>query len=95
MHVHPAYQGRGIGRAMVPALIHPRLERTALLSTQDTDSRARRLYRGLGFTDLLTGYRFPGTDPPYARDGRGAAAAGRGRAAGPQAHRQPGQGPGG
>jgi GNAT superfamily N-acetyltransferase len=66
VHVHPRYQGRGVGRAMVPALIHPRLERTALLSTQDTDSRARRLYRGLGFTDLLTGYRFPGTDPPYA-----------------------------
>jgi GNAT superfamily N-acetyltransferase len=66
VHVHPGYQGRGVGRAIVPALIHPRLERTALLSTQDTDSRARRLYRGLGFTDLLTGYRFPGTDPPYA-----------------------------
>jgi GNAT superfamily N-acetyltransferase len=66
VHVHPGYQGRGVGRTMVPALIHPRLERTALLSTQDTDSRARRLYRGLGFTDLLTGYRFPGTDPPYA-----------------------------
>ncbi len=66
VHVHPSYQGRGVGRAMVPALIHPRLERTALLSTQDTDSRARRLYRSLGFSDLLTGYRFPGTDPPYA-----------------------------
>jgi len=51
---------------MVPALLHPRLERTALLSTQDADSRARRLYRRLGFGDLLTGYRFPGTDPPYA-----------------------------
>ena len=36
------------------------------MSTQDTDSRARRLYRGLGFNDLVTGYRFPGTDPPYA-----------------------------
>ncbi len=66
VHVHPAYQGRGIGRRMVPALLHPRLERTALLSTQDADTRARRLYRGLGFGDLLTGYRFPGTDPPYA-----------------------------
>jgi GNAT superfamily N-acetyltransferase len=66
VHVHPGYQGRGVGRTMVPALIHPRLERTALLSTQDTDSRARRLYRGLGFSDLLTDYRFPGTDPPYA-----------------------------
>ena len=58
--------GRGVGRAMLPALVRPRLERTALLSTQDTDSRARRLYRGLGFSDLLTDYRFPGTDPPYA-----------------------------
>jgi ribosomal protein S18 acetylase RimI-like enzyme len=66
VHVHPGYQGRGVGRAMLPALVRPRLERTALLSTQDTDSRARRLYRGLGFSDLLTGYRFPGTDPPYA-----------------------------
>ncbi|HUY45327.1 MAG TPA: GNAT family N-acetyltransferase [Streptosporangiaceae bacterium] len=66
VHVHPDYQGRGIGRVMVPALVYPRLERTALLSTADTDSRARRLYRGLGFSDLLTGYRFPGTDPPYA-----------------------------
>jgi ribosomal protein S18 acetylase RimI-like enzyme len=66
VHVHPDYQGHGIGRRMVPALLHPRLERTALLSTQDADTRARRLYRGLGFGDLLTGYRFPGTDPPYA-----------------------------
>jgi GNAT superfamily N-acetyltransferase len=66
VHVHPAYQGRGVGRAMVPALVRSRLERTALLSTQDTESRARRLYRGLGFKDLVTRYRFPGTDPPYA-----------------------------
>ncbi|MGP7996313.1 MAG: GNAT family N-acetyltransferase [Streptosporangiaceae bacterium] len=66
VHVHPDYQGRGIGRRMVPALLHRRLERTALLSTQDADSPARRLYRGLGFGDLITGYRFPGTDPPYA-----------------------------
>ncbi len=66
VHVHPDYQGQGIGRRMVPALLHSPLERTALLSTQDADTRARRLYRGLGFGDLLTGYRFPGTDPPYA-----------------------------
>ena len=66
VHVHPDYQGRGLGRRLVPALAHPRLERTALLSTQDAESRARRLYRSLGFTDLVTRYRFPGTDPPYA-----------------------------
>ena len=66
VHVNPDFQGRGIGRRLVRALAHPRLERTALLSTQDAESRARRLYRGLGFTDLVTGYRFPGTEPPYA-----------------------------
>ena len=66
VHVHPDYQGRGLGRWLVPALAHPRLERTALLSTQDTESRARRLYRSIGFADLIAGYRFPGTDPPYA-----------------------------
>jgi ribosomal protein S18 acetylase RimI-like enzyme len=66
VHVHPDHQGRGIGRAIVLGLTHPRLERTAVLSTQDADSPARRLYRRLGFTDLITGFSFPGTDPPYA-----------------------------
>jgi ribosomal protein S18 acetylase RimI-like enzyme len=66
VHVHPDHQGRGIGKAIVLALTSPRLERTAVLSTQDSDSRARRLYRRLGFADLLTRFSFPGTDPPYA-----------------------------
>jgi len=66
VHVHPDYQGRGIGRELILALTYPRLERTAVLSTQDADSTARRLYRRLGFADLLTGFSFPGTDPPYA-----------------------------
>ena len=66
VHVHPDHQGRGIGRAIVLGLTRPRLERTAVLSTQDSDSPARRLYRRLGFADLLTRFSFPGTDPPYA-----------------------------
>ena len=37
-----------------------------MLSTADAQTRARRLYRGVGFTDLLTGFRFSGTEPPYA-----------------------------
>ena len=37
-----------------------------MLSTQDADSPARRLYRSLGFADLLTGFIFPGGGPPYA-----------------------------
>jgi len=44
-----------------------RPERTALLSTRDADTPARRLYHGTGFTDLLTAFRFfPGAEPPYA-----------------------------
>lgn len=66
VHVHPAYQRRGTGRSMLLTLTAGRKERTALLSTMDAESPARRLYRDLGFTDLLTGYSFPGGSPPYA-----------------------------
>jgi len=66
VHVHPDFHRRGIGRSMVLGLAQGRGERTAVLSTQDADSPARRLYRGLGFADLLTGYCFPGTPVPYA-----------------------------
>jgi GNAT superfamily N-acetyltransferase len=66
VHVHPDFHGRGIGRSLVLAMAEGRRERTAVLSTQDADSPARRLYRRLGFADLLTGYCFPGTPVPYA-----------------------------
>ncbi|MBV9380826.1 MAG: GNAT family N-acetyltransferase [Streptosporangiaceae bacterium] len=66
LHVLPSYQGRGIGRELLFRVAAGRPERTAVLSTQDTESRARRLYRRAGFTDLLTGYRFSGGEPPYA-----------------------------
>jgi ribosomal protein S18 acetylase RimI-like enzyme len=66
LHVLPAYQGMGIGRELLLRLTSGRPERTAVLSTADAESRARRLYRGVGFTDLLTGFRFSGGEPPYA-----------------------------
>jgi ribosomal protein S18 acetylase RimI-like enzyme len=67
LHVVPEYQGRGIGTGLLLRLTSGRPERTALLSTRDADSPARRLYRGAGFTDLLTGFAFyPGGEPPYA-----------------------------
>jgi GNAT superfamily N-acetyltransferase len=66
LHVLPRYQGGGVGRELLLRLVGDRPERTAVLSTQDTESRARRLYRGVGFTDLLTGFRFSGAEPPYA-----------------------------
>jgi len=66
VHVLPGYQGQGTGLAMMLRLTTGRPERAAVLSTMDANTRARRLYHGLGFTDLLTGFEFPGTDLPYA-----------------------------
>jgi ribosomal protein S18 acetylase RimI-like enzyme len=66
LHVLPPWQGRGIGRSLLLSLAAGRPERTAVLSTADAPTRARRLYRGLGFTDLLTDFRFSGSEPPYA-----------------------------
>jgi ribosomal protein S18 acetylase RimI-like enzyme len=67
LHVAPGYQGSGIGSHLLLGLTSGRPERTAVLSTRDADTRARRLYRGVGFTDLLTSFSFyPGSEPPYA-----------------------------
>jgi ribosomal protein S18 acetylase RimI-like enzyme len=66
VHVLPGYQGQGTGLAMMLRLTAGRPERAAVLSTMDANTRARRLYRGLGFTDLLTSFTFPGTELPYA-----------------------------
>ncbi len=66
VHVRTEYQRAGIGSAMLMALTAGRTERTAVLSTPDRDTTARRLYRRVGFGDLLTGFSFPGGSPPYA-----------------------------
>ena len=66
VHVRPGHQGRGTGRAMMQTLAARRPERTAVLSTPDGQTRARRLYRSLGFADLLPAFTFPGAGPSYA-----------------------------
>ena len=66
LHVHPDFQARGIGRRLLLMLTAGRPERTAVLSTRDADTPARRLYHSLGFNDLLRSYVFPGGGPPYA-----------------------------
>jgi len=66
VHVDKEHQRSGIGTMMLRGLTAGRPERTAVLSTPDRDTTARRLYRRLGFADLLTGYSFPGGSPPYA-----------------------------
>jgi ribosomal protein S18 acetylase RimI-like enzyme len=65
LHVAPDYQARGIGTDVLFRLTSGRPERTAMLSTRDAETPARRLYRGVGFTDLLTGFHFyPGSGEP-------------------------------
>lgn len=66
VHVDPRHQGQGIGRRLMLWLTDGRPEQTAVLSTPDADTRARRLYHRLGFSDLLTAFSFPGGSPPYA-----------------------------
>ncbi|MFI7700980.1 GNAT family N-acetyltransferase [Nonomuraea sp. NPDC049480] len=70
IHVHPDYQGKGIGRAMIKTLCAGRRERSAVLSTHDQPTAARHLYASLGFTDLLARFVFPGGYEEYAIAGR-------------------------
>ena len=67
LHVHPDYQGRGIGRRLLEEVCAGRPEATVVLSALDQPgSRARRLYQSVGMTDLLTDFEFPGGGPRYA-----------------------------
>ncbi len=66
IHVLPDYQGHGLGRQMLTALAARLPHRNLLLSTPDRDTRAFRLYRSLGFTDLARDYLFPGDARPFA-----------------------------
>jgi len=67
LHVHPSYQGHGLGRGLLTGLCAGRPEHTMVLSTLDRpDTRARRLYHSVGLTDLLSDFDFPGGGPPYA-----------------------------
>ena len=65
VHVFKTHQRSGIGTRMLTTLTSGRGERTAVLSTPDRDTTARRLYRRMGFSELLTDYNFPGGSPPY------------------------------
>ncbi|TDQ52536.1 GNAT family N-acetyltransferase [Actinorugispora endophytica] len=61
VHVLPAWQGRGIGRAVLHRLTAARAERAAVLSTHTGRTPARSLYGSLGFVDVLTDFYFPGS----------------------------------
>jgi len=70
LHVRPVAQGAGLGRRLLTSLLSGAPGATAVLSTGDRDSRARRLYRSMGFADLLIAFRFPGREEPYCVMGR-------------------------
>ncbi len=73
LHIHPRAQGRGLGEALARRLLAGRAEANVLLSTPETNdeaNRAWRLYRRLGFTDIIRGYHFAGDPRAFAVLGR-------------------------
>jgi len=73
LHIHPRAQGRGLGEALARRLLAGRKEANVLLSTPEANgecNRAWRLYRRLGFTDVIRGYHFAGDPRPFAILGR-------------------------
>lgn len=73
LHIHPAAQGRGLGEALARRLLSDRPESQVLLSTPEMagePNRAWRLYRRLGFADIIRGYHFSGDPRPFAILGR-------------------------
>ncbi|MFE0645068.1 GNAT family N-acetyltransferase [Streptomyces sp. NPDC058877] len=66
LHVHPAFQGRGLGRSLITTLTDGAAEPRSILSAIDTESPARRLYRSLGYVDLARQVHFPSATRPYA-----------------------------
>ncbi len=73
LHIHPSAQGRGLGEALARRLLEDRDESHVLLSTPEINgesNRAWRLYRRLGFADIIRGYHFAGDPRPFAILGR-------------------------
>ncbi|MET8970842.1 GNAT family N-acetyltransferase [Streptomyces hydrogenans] len=66
LHVHPAFQGRGLGRGLITTITDTADETRSILSAIDTESPARGLYRSLGYTDLARRVHFPSAARPYA-----------------------------
>lgn len=73
VHVHPKVQGHRLGETILARLLEGRPERSVLLSTPEVrgeDNRAWRLYRRLGFTDIVRDFTFAGDTRPFAVLGR-------------------------
>jgi ribosomal protein S18 acetylase RimI-like enzyme len=74
LHVLPRTQGHGLGERLLRQLVEDCPSAAVLLSTPELDpanpARAWRLYRRLGFADVLRGHRFVGVPRPFAVLGR-------------------------
>ncbi|MDA5285253.1 GNAT family N-acetyltransferase [Streptomyces sp. Isolate_45] len=66
LHVHPGFQGRGVGRTLITRITDSADEPRSILSAIDTDSPARGLYTALGYRDLARRVQFPSASLPYA-----------------------------
>jgi ribosomal protein S18 acetylase RimI-like enzyme len=66
LHVRPPLQGQGLGRRLLDALLDGPPARTAVLTTPDKDTRARRFYRAGGWVDLVRNLVFPGDPRAFA-----------------------------
>ncbi|KUJ64089.1 acetyltransferase [Streptomyces albus subsp. albus] len=66
LHVHPAYQNRGIGRRLITTITDGAGLPRSILSAIDTETPARALYRALGYRDLARRVLFPSAPSPYA-----------------------------
>lgn len=74
LHVRPDAQGGGLGEGLLRALLEGVAESCVLLSTPEYGARepgrAWRLYRRMGFQDVLREHRFTGDARPFAVLGR-------------------------
>ncbi len=70
LHVRPDAQGSGLGEQILRRLLEGAQGRAVLLSTPEGPTRAWKLYRRLGFVDILRDYRFTGDPRPFAVLGR-------------------------
>ncbi|MGZ6800449.1 MAG: GNAT family N-acetyltransferase, partial [Mycobacteriaceae bacterium] len=73
LHVLPSAQGLGLGEQLLRRLLTNRPEPTVLLSTPEApheQNRAWKLYRRLGFDDVLRHFNFTGDARPFAVLGR-------------------------
>lgn len=73
LHIEPSAQGHGLGEALTRRLLTGCKQSHVLLSTPEINgeaNRAWRLYRRLGFTDVIRGYHFAGDPRAFAILGR-------------------------